>query len=192
MKMRLAIWAVVALIGMAGGGAAHAQQANLLLNPITWPRMPVDRFGCLLERELSYRDGKFNCALTGYRNKGTPCVDIESYFEGPAFPLSRVARVAPILASIEIAYQAGQVRAVTLVLKDRLSVAQIRQQLRLPPLEALPSHVSSVRFDGCRAGSDGQVCNVVLIEGFEHQGAGDVDCGGDDATPEPTEAPRKD
>lgn len=188
-------WSMAAALILAVPGLAatqlSAQTGNLLLNPASWPRMPVDKFGCLMERELGYRDAKFNCALGGYANAGTPCANVEAYFEGPAFPVNRVARIAPALASIEIAYQAGQVRAVTLVLKERLGEAQIRQQLRLPAADALPTHIVALRFDGCRAGGDGQICNLVLIEGFDHQGAGDVDCGGDGATPEPVEAPRR-
>ena len=182
----------LSMLAMVGATPLEAQGGNLLLNPINWPRMPVDKFGCLLERELGYKDGKFNCALKAYKNAGTPCADIEAFFEGPVFPLSRVPRIAPQLSGIEIAYQGGQVRAVTLLVKERLSEAQLRQQLQLPAADALPSHVLSIRFDGCRPGAAGQICNVVLIEGFEHQGAGDVDCGGDGATPEPDETPKRD
>lgn len=184
---------VAAALLWAGFTASQlwAQAGNLLLNPVSWPRMAVDKFGCLLERELGYRDAKFNCALGGYANAGSACANVEAYFEGPVFPISRVGRISPMLSSVEIAYQGGQVRAITLLLKERLGEAQIRQHLRLPASDALPTHISAIRYDGCRPDSGGQACNLVLIEGFDHKGAEDADCGGDGATPEPVDTPRK-
>lgn len=191
-RARLAVAAAL-LLAVAGFAPSQiwAQGGNLLLNPASWPRMAVDKFGCLLERELGYRDAKFNCALGGYANAGSACANVEAYFEGPAFPISRVGRISAILSGIEIAYQGGQVRAVTLLLKERLGEAQIRQHLRLPASDALPAHISTIRYDGCRPDGAGQICNLVLIEGFDHKGADEADCGGDGATPEPVDTPRK-
>jgi hypothetical protein len=48
----------------------------------------------------------------------------------------------------------------------------------------LPSNITNIDIDGCRADGPTQICNIVLIEGFDHQGAGDGACG-DETAPDP-------
>lgn len=157
---------------------------------LAWPRAGVDRFGCMLERDFDTRDPRFNCALQGYVNHGHVCSAPDAYYEGPEFPADKAAKVMPQLASIAVAHERGQVQSVTVVFRQRQTQTAIRALLGLPPPGAvLPANVSAVDIQGCRPEGTTQVCNVVLIKGFDHTGAGDVDCGEEGVTPEPTPQP---
>jgi len=172
---------------------AMAQEPRALepTNVLSWPRAGVDRFGCMLEKDFETRDPRFNCALRNYVNRGNACTGAEAYYEGPAFPADKASKVMAQIERIEIANEAGQVQSVTLILKQRQTQTAIRALLGLPtsPRAALPANISSVSIQGCRAEDASQVCNVVLLQGFEHQGAGDVECGEEGDRPEPTPQP---
>lgn len=172
--------------------ASGAQEAPLPEphNVLSWPRAPVDRFGCMLEREFETRHPRFNCGLRGYVNRSDACAITDAYYEGPQFPADKAGKVLPQIDRIEIASERGQVQAVTLILKQRQTQTAIRALLGLPsPRAMLPVNISSVDIQGCRPEGASQVCNVVLIEGFDHRGAGDVDCGEEGVQPEPTPQP---
>ncbi len=159
-------------------------------NVLAWPRAGVDRFGCMLERDFETRDPRFNCALRNYVNRGHVCATPDTYYEGPEFPADKAEKVMPQLASIAVAYERGQVQSVTLVFRQRQTQTAIRALLNLPqPGAALPANIGAVDIQGCRPEGTTQVCNVVLLQGFDHTGAGDVDCGEEGVTPEPTPQP---
>ena len=70
---------------------AFAMQAHAAVLPsarielMTWPRMNAASFGCYMEKTMGYRDKRFNCSLTHYKNAGDPCKNTDAYYEGPAF-----------------------------------------------------------------------------------------------------------
>lgn len=174
------------------GAPAAAQETRPLdpLDVLSWPRAPVDRFGCMLERHFDSRDARFNCALRGYVNRATACTPGESYYEGPAFPAGKAGMVEPQLDRIELAHEGGRVQAVTLVLKQRQTRTAIGALFGLPQQgQSLPSNISLIDIQGCRPDGAGSVCNVVLIEGFDHIGAADADCGEEGVRPEPAPQP---
>ncbi len=133
---------------------------------VDWPRMRSDVFGCMLEREYKHKDPRFNCALTGYENKGSPCGrGAEAYYEGPAAPPGLLEGAE----HLTLAWEGGTLRAVTIELAGQLSAAQARKRLELP--DKLPANAAGLDVQSC---GTGKTC--VSLEGFEHVGAGDVDC----------------
>jgi hypothetical protein len=168
--------------------AASAQEPALdPANVLSWPRAPINRFGCMLEQSFGAQSQRFGCAQASYVNRGNPCTAADAYYEGPRLPADLATRVSPLLQSIDVKYEAGKVQAVTLFLKTRQTETAIRAVFALPPSGAvLPSNITNIDIDGCRADGPTQICNIVLIEGFDHQGAGDGACGEESAPPDPT------
>ena len=156
-------------------------------NVLTWPRAPVDKFGCMLERDFETKDAKFTCALRNYVHVSNVCDPDSPYYEGPEFPAGKAARIMEQFDEIRVAHEHGEVQSVTVVLKQRLTQSAIRTLLGLPisPRAPLPANLASVDIQGCRPDGASQICNLVVIEGFEHMGAGDVDCGEEGVRPEP-------
>lgn len=173
--------------------AAWAQDQPTLdaRNVLSWPRASVDKFGCMLEREFQTRDAKFNCALRNYVHVSNVCDPTSPYYEGPMFPADKAAKVAEQFEEISVAHEHGEVQSVTIRLKQRQTQTAIRALLGLPtsPRAALPSNISSISIQGCRPDGASQICNVVLLQGFEHMGAADVECGEEGDRPEPTPQP---
>ena len=158
---------------------------------LTWPRASVDRFGCMLERDFDTRHPRFNCSLRNYVNRRRCLRGNRCLLRRPGIPADKADKVLPQIDRIEIANAHGQVQAVTFILKQRQTQTAIRALLGLPssPRATLPANISSVDIQGCRPDGASQICNVVLIQGFDHMGAGDVDCGEEGVQPEPTPQP---
>ena len=184
---------VLALALAAGWPATVAAQEFSGLDPnnvLTWPRAPVDRLGCMLERAFDMRDARFNCALRNYVNRGNACTQLDTYYEGPVFVAGMASKVSPEFDRLQLAHVGGRLQAVTLVLKQRRTSTAIAALLGLPPPGmAPPTNISRIDIQGCRAEGPGEVCNVVLIEGFDHVGAGEANCGDEGERPEPTPQP---
>jgi hypothetical protein len=149
--------------------ASQASAADLL----AWPRMRADRFGCYLEKAFGHRDPRFNCALKRYVNKGDPCKNTKAYYDGPKFPDALKAKLHPSVRAVELSWEHGDLREVSITLGGELPEPAARALLKLPPKGApLPEHVQDVRVEAC-----GKGVTCVSLTGFDHQGAGDVDCG---------------
>lgn len=186
-------WLALALALSASWPATVAAQNTIVLDPtnvLTWPRTPVDRLGCMLERAFDMRDARFNCGLRNYVNRGNACTQVDAYYEGPDFEAAMASNVSPEFDRLQLAHVGGRLQAVTLVLKQRRTRTAIAAVLGLPPPGAmLPANISRIDIQGCRAEGPGEVCNVVLIEGFDHVGAGDANCGEEGERPDPTPQP---
>ncbi len=135
-----------------------------------WPRMRADKFGCLLEKELNYKDGKFNCSLKGYKNVGDPCQNVEIYYEGPSFPKEKTKYVHESLQSIDLSWEHGDLQSVSFIFKGKLTESRALKLLRLPK-SGFPSNISRISVQDCSKES-----TCVLVQGFDHMGSGDVDC----------------
>lgn len=182
MRVVLTFVSLLLLAGIVSAQEPALDPANVL----SWPRAAVNRFGCMLEHSFGAQSTRFGCAQTNYVNRGNPCTAAEAYYEGPRLPADLATRVSPLLQSIDVKYEGGKVQAVTLFLKTRQTETAIRATFALPPSgSVLPANVTNIAIDGCRADGPTQVCNIVLIEGFDHQGAGDGACG-DETPPDPT------
>lgn len=152
---------------------------------LSWPRMRADKFGCMLERVFNHHDPKFNCSLSGYKNDGDPCTNTAEYYSGPAFPSPKVASVDPLLANLSLEWEHGDLQAVSLTFKGEPSVSEIAKRYGLPALQKGTDgytlaegndidrfpNIESIAIQACQEGR-----NCLLIEGFDHMGAGDVDC----------------
>lgn len=168
------LFMLLAIAGSAQGAALVAPTLNVL----AWPRMAPDAFGCYLEKNLGQRDPRFNCALQGYQNQGDPCHNPEAYNEGPAFPEQLASRVHPLATAVDLSWEHGALQQVTVTLRGTLSETQVRQAFNLPHAASasaakLPDNIMAAYVE---AASPAQGLTSVTLLGFDHMGAGDVEC----------------
>jgi hypothetical protein len=138
---------------------------------LTWPRAPADRFGCFLEKELGHKDKRFNCDLKRYTNHGDPCRLIEAYHEGPEFPAGKVALVHPLLKTIELSWEHGQLQMVILTFRKKMETKEVWKELGIP--DSGPGERPNVEWVSVQ---QGRTDTSLVIQGFAHMGSGDVDC----------------
>lgn len=153
---------------------------------LAWPRMSSSEFGCYMEKTLGHRDQRFNCALKGYENQGDPCTNTDAYEEGPIFPVSLAARIHPLAKDVQLSWEHGELQQVTIVLKGTLDEVEVRNAFKLPRAEAfklseaeqgaLPGNI----MDSSVQGDPSTGLTSVMLTGFDHMGAGDVDCNADE------------
>lgn len=169
--------------------AADLPVANYSLR--AWSRMEAADFGCWMERALGHRDAKFNCDLKNYKNTGDPCTNTDQWYEGPKFPKALVARVHPLATRIGVDFEHGDLRMIIVELAGEFSDQQVRKAFDLPdeqerqrqfgrPID--PAHPLIMSLDVRNCGED-KTC--LDIQGFDHMGAGDADCGEKDEPRKP-------
>ena len=173
---------LLAFTGQALGAELQAPNLNVL----TWPRMSSGELGCYLEQTLGHRDPRFNCALSHYQAPSDPCHDAERYDEGPAFPARLASRIHPLATDIELTWEHGQLQQLTLTLKGTPDAAKVRQAFGLPDAEeagtpghSLPENIMSAHVESSPPtlpGDASQGSTLITLTGFEHLGAGDVEC----------------
>ncbi|WP_158568879.1 MULTISPECIES: hypothetical protein [unclassified Duganella] len=166
LKPFFAFVAAAAMLAPAYGG----EVARARLDVLQWPRMSVRDFGCMLEQSLGHREPKFNCSLKKFKPVDNPCVS--AYYDGFEFPPALVSKVHPLLSNIELAWEHGQLQSVSLDFKGKIDANALRKAFGLDKTPAYPENIMSVDIQDCSRDS---VC--LLIQGFDHMGAGDVDCG---------------
>ncbi|WP_175748414.1 hypothetical protein [Burkholderia pyrrocinia] len=162
-----------------------------------WPRMSSPAFGCTLEKTFAYRDKRFNCALKKYRNTGDACKNTTAYYEGPAFPDRLAARVHPLATKVELDWEHGDLQMVTVTLKGTWNETDVRKAFGLPRAEGRklteaelrkqPDNLmdTSIQYPssptddslGRRPSDPAHGTTAVMLYGFDHMGAGDVECG---------------
>ncbi|MCU9955672.1 hypothetical protein OEJ37_20135 [Burkholderia sp. BKH01] len=162
-----------------------------------WPRMTSPKFGCYVETTFDYRDKRFNCALKKYRNTGDACKNTTAYYEGPAFPDRLAARVHPLAMKVELDWEHGDLQMVTVTLKGTWNEADVRKAFGLPRAEGRklteaelrkqPDNLmgTSIQYPssptddsiGRRPSDPAHGTTAVMLYGFDHMGAGDVECG---------------
>jgi hypothetical protein len=148
---------------------AAAVIAFSLNTPHTWPRTSPDAFGCALERTYKHKDQRFNCALKNYKSSGDPCSG-RAFYDGPQFPSTLASRIHPMLKEVNLEWEGGRLRAANFRFDQNAKKADVESALGLPK-DPLPKNLTAARFDDC---ANDRVCYV--LEGFEHMGAGDLDC----------------
>lgn len=162
MRLCAAIVAVVSLL--LGSGSSAMASAKLVKNDFTtWLGADARQFGCFLDKEFQYKDKKFNCGLTTYKNYGDPCRRVEEYVEGPQFPQDKVQLVDRRIKALELTWEHGELQELDVTLNGKFSENGLRKIFNL-------SKGASVQ--DCSAKD---TC-IVLI-GFDHVGAGEVECG---------------
>lgn len=182
--------ALLACAGQALGAGLPPPSVDVL----AWPRMSSSEFGCYMQQSLGHRDKRFNCGLKGYENQGDPCSGGDAYTEGPELPASLAARIHPLSTQVQLSWEHGELQQVTLLLKGTFNEAEVRNAFKLPRAEAyllseteqgtLPENVmdTSVQYEstsdspGKRPSDPSSGFTSVMLTGFDHTGAGDVDC----------------
>ena len=129
----------------------------------TWPGAEVKEFGCFLEKEFGFRDKKFNCELRDYKNESNPCKGTDEYYEGPQFPKSKAKAIDRRITSVGLSWEHGRLQNVLITLDRKYSKKVLAGHFKLPAVTAI------------------QNCNhnktCLSLIGFDHIGAGDVNCG---------------
>ncbi|MCL2260814.1 MAG: hypothetical protein FWC15_05595 [Fibromonadales bacterium] len=171
-------------------------QDNMAALAVSWPRMGVDEFGCMMEKTFGHRDERFNCSLIGYENKGTPCNNTDEYYEGLAFPELLVKKVHPQLSNINLSWEGGRLQNIYFSFDGAFTKEQVLKIFGLSQ-ENTPDNIGYVdnAYDGSYLYLKKTPDNISYVRasdgsldltGFEHMGAGDVDCG-DEAEEDETE-----
>lgn len=194
LKVNVGITAFIALLALAGHTLGADQQPPGV-NVLAWPRMPSSEFGCYMEKTLGHRDKRFNCSLKRYRNQGDPCKNPDTYNEGPLFPASLAARIHPLATQVQLNWEHGELQQVTVTLKGTLNEVQLRKAFELPRAgdaspeaeqQLLPKNIMDAHIEHSLEPSNSSLeihpsdpslgLTSVTLVGFEHMGAGDVDC----------------
>lgn len=168
----VAIGSAAAVRGDATDPAPQRDEPALSRKDIlTWPSARVERFGCFLEQAFGHKDRRFNCALKGYVNHGDPCRKVDAWMEGPEFPADKVALVHPLAREIELKWEHGDLQAVVVRFSKRMSPQEVWKALgvRDPGRSTRPNVMSA---DVQQSGA-----TILIVEGFDHMGAGEADCG---------------
>jgi hypothetical protein len=83
-----------------------------------------------------------------------------------------VSAVAPGVEEIRLSWEHRSLQAVSVVLRGALAEAAARRRLDLPPVGVpLPPNVQSISVQPC---ATDRTC--VDLVGFDHMGAGEVEC----------------
>jgi hypothetical protein len=142
--------------------------------PLTsWLRQNPGEIGCIFEKEFNIRDNVFNCSLQNYVNKGDPCKNTESYYEGVQFPATKVREVHPLASEIILSFEGGRLRQIDINFQQPVNIEELKTELKLPiDNSSLPSNVMTIVY----AHGAEKETRIISLIGFEHQGSGDVDC----------------
>ena len=135
------------------------------VNILSWPRMAVNDFGCMMEHTFGHRDERFNCDLQSYKNKGTPCYNTDEYYEGPLFPQHIVKKIHPRLEKIVLSWEGGRLQNLWLIFDQEFTEAEILNAFEIIP-DKLPNNIYDLNLNGYH----------ISLSGFDHFGAGEADC----------------
>lgn len=155
--------------------------APATISILNWPRKNVAEIGCIIETEFGYRDPVFNCSKKNYVNKGDPCKNTDAYYEGLVFPQWLGSKIHAAIKDIRFDFEGGRLREIAITFMDSLAKEKIREWFKLPTEGvALPENILSISY-GENVFSNDRPVNPAYtrwlnIIGFEHMGAGDVDC----------------
>lgn len=166
-KRALSIAATAFALSLSVGHAADLPPATL--NILGWPRMSAAAFGCYMEKTLGHRDSQFNCGLKNVK-EGDPCVDTANYYAGPKFPKALANRIHPLASDVDLSFEHGKLQRVAVTLTGKFDEGAVRTAFGLAD-QGLPQSVTTASVQDCSLTS-----TCLLLIGFDHVGAGDVDC----------------
>ena len=143
-------------------------------------KTPVE-IGCLLETEFQYRDSLFNCDNKNYVNKGDPCKKTDEYYEGIKIPDELIKKISTSFSKINLAFEHGNLREITITFQDSLLKDSIPTMFNLPKdKKTYPDNITNIDYGDAIYAKDKpinlQYTKWLIITGFDHVGAGDVDC----------------
>lgn len=156
-------------------GSCTTQKNDLSASELkTWLKKNPAEIGCNLEQKLGYKDAKFNCSTTNYTNNGDPCNTTEAYYEGVEFPNEFADKIHPSIESINLDFEHGNLREVSISFKEDLTKDDINKMLALPENKAsYPKNIQQIVYG---ENTDASKTNSLNIIAFDHIGAGEVDC----------------
>ena len=105
------------------------------------------------------------------RRSGDPCVNTREYYQGPEFPKALAARIHPLATDVRLDFEHGDLRTVAVTLKGKFSESDVLKAFDLADDRGRPPNIMSVSVQDCSL-----VGTCLLLIGFDHMGAGDVDC----------------
>jgi hypothetical protein len=148
---------------------------------ITWLRKSPVEISCMLESQLGYKDPVFNCARKNYVNKGDPCKKTKEYYEGLQIPDNLAPKIHPLFKTITLAFEHGNLQMVTIEFNDSIAIDQIKELFNLPSERSkFPDNIMYIRYgenvSASNKPTDPKYTRWLEIVGFDHLGAGDVDC----------------
>ncbi|MFL5262259.1 MAG: hypothetical protein ACJ79L_07635 [Anaeromyxobacteraceae bacterium] len=148
--------------------SASAAASAPRLDVAAWTRMSPAAFGCWMERMLGHRDDRFNCATRREVAEGDPCIDPDTYHDGPEFPPAGAPRLHPLLRRVDLSWEHGALQAATFTFAPEVRDADMARLLGLD---------RGGVADAASAGPG--VCDAPCYE-LEVFEAADDDCEGDD------------
>ncbi len=147
------------------------------MNVLAWPRMGASEMGCLFEKQLKAKNPLFNGQKLPRKTQGDPCHDPTAYYAGPEFPAKKGYWLHPLITQVGIFYEGDRVQSVTLHFKHPMPISTLKRIVQIPQNpEQLPENVMTVDYQQGGQHTRSGYANTVALFGFEHQGAGDVDC----------------
>ena len=152
---------------------ASTPKEVVLDDALTWPRATSRQFGCMLER-AGHKDPSFHCGARKPAS-GDPCKAPEAYSRGPEFPGALAARAVKGAEKIQLGWEHGDLQAVEVDFAPGVDDAAIRKAFGLPGSKQAHPNVMDADVQRC---SKDRWC--LVLQGFDHMGAGDVDCDEDE------------
>lgn len=144
-----------------------------IADPLSWPRASRRDFGCMLEKQAGYHDRLWSCSSPEEVPLGDPCDDRENYYRGPQLEDDVIAKISPLLTHVSLQWEHGQLQGATFDFKPGVSDEQIRAAFSISGTGRTGrDNVMSADVQDCAADY-----KCLVLQGFDHEGAGDVDCG---------------
>jgi len=143
---------------------------------LTWMRKSPVGIGCILETEFSYKDPVFNCDYKDYVNKGDPIKNTTEYYEGIKFPDSLVSKIDLSVETLELEFEHGNLREISIQFKDSILKSKISEIFELPTKRSkFPDNITDIGY-GENISASNKPVNLnytrwLTIEGFDHMGA---------------------
>jgi hypothetical protein len=153
-------------LGLATSVAHAADLPPFSADILAWPRLSAAEMGCLIEKRFGHRDARFNCDLKDYV-KPRGCDEPDRYYEGPQFPEALAARVHPLASEVNLSFEHGDLQMVIVRLAGSFSEPQFLEALGIADADARPGNVMYLSVGP----------HSVMLQGFDHMGGADVDCG---------------
>ncbi len=129
-------------------------------------------FGCLLETKFGLKDPVFNCSQDSRsRDWGDPCRNTEAYYSGPEIPDTVGPSIHPKIKSLRLSWEHGELQDLGIVFNGVVTASEIEKVFGLRLGEKLPANIMHADLQECGKGT-----SCLSLTGFDHAGAGDVDC----------------
>ncbi|WP_447746803.1 hypothetical protein [Pseudomonas nicosulfuronedens] len=143
---------------------------------VSWPRMGVADFACLLEQRTGHADAQFSCAASKkLSNWGDACHDTDLSYAGPQLPEALVRQFDPRIAAVDLDWEYGRLQSVNVTFDRIMTAEEVADIFPDVNLEDPTSreNLSNASLQDCASDA-----SCLYLEGFEHMGGGDVDCEG--------------